>query len=818
MKILKFGGSSVGNPGRIKKVIEIIQNSAAENKKIAAVFSAFQGVTDQLINISKLASNGNSSYEEILKEIEKRHIAAAKELIDVKRQSSILASLKMNLNELDDVVHGVFLVKEISPRTLDFIMSFGERMSAYLIAEALKDKGTDAEFLDSRKLVKTDDNFGSARINFEATNKNISSYFKSNNKTQIITGFIGTTLNNETTTIGRGGSDYTASIFGAALNVDEIQIWTDVDGVLTANPTKVKKAFSLESITYEEAMELSHFGAKVIHPPTMQPAMNKKIPIRIKNTFSPDFAGTVIQEKNPEQSFAIKGISSIDNIALLRVQGSGMIGVAGIAQRIFGALARKYINIILITQASSEHSLCIAVLPQFAESARQAIKDEIKYEIRDNLINEPLVENDLSIIAIVGENMRRTPGISGKVFQALGRNGVNIVAIAQGSSELNISTVVSKANESKALNALHDAFFLSLTKSLHVFLAGTGLIGSTMLKQIQNQYEFLKKEYSLSINIAGLANSDKMYVDGNGIDIEQWKNKLSSEGTKSNINRFVKEMINLNLPNSVFVDCTSSDAVVAKYKSILDSAISIVTPNKKANSGSYSYYKDLRHSAFIHNVKFMYETNVGAGLPIIGTLQDLVTSGDKVLKIEGVLSGTLSYIFNSYTSGKKFSEIVAEAKEKGYTEPDPRDDLKGTDVARKLLILAREIGLQLELDDVKVENLVPEEARNSRSIDSFFNKLKKYDDSFEKRRSQAEAENKVLRYIAKLENGKAEIALQAVEKNHPAYLLNGSDNILIFTTKHYEIRPIVIKGPGAGADVTAAGVFADVIRIANYLS
>ncbi|MCL5029655.1 MAG: bifunctional aspartate kinase/homoserine dehydrogenase I [Bacteroidetes bacterium] len=818
MKILKFGGSSVGDAERIKNVIEILKQSIEENKKIAVIFSAFQKVTDNLIKMSQLAAAGNTEYLEYYKKLEQRHISTAQEILAIKTQSGILAQLKFTLNELEDVLHGVYLVKELSARTQDFILSFGERLSAFIIAHALIDRNIDSEFLDARNLIKTDEAFGGAKVDFELTYNNIKEHFKSHKKLQVITGFIGSTNINETTTLGRGGSDYSASIFGAALDVDEIEIWTDVDGVLTADPKKVKKAFPLKGMTYEEAMELSHFGAKVIHPPTMHPAMEKKIPIRIKNTFNPSFEGTVINGHTNNSNFSIKGISSIDDIALLRIQGGGMVGVAGIAQRIFSALAGKQINIILITQASSEHSLCLAVLPKFAAAAKKAIQQELHYEIKERLILDPIVETNLSIIAVVGENMRRTPGIAGKVFQALGKNGVNIIAIAQGSSELNISAVISRDDEAKTLNALHDAFFLSIAKTVNLFIVGTGLVGGTLLKQIDNQTEFLAREYLLNVKIIGLANSRKMLIDSNSIDPLNWDKRINEDGIKTNLDSLIEEMKKLNLPNSIFVDCTASDKVSLRYKEILDSSISVVTPNKRANASSFDYYIQLKQSAIKHNVRFLYETNVGAGLPIISTLNDLVSSGDKVIKIEGVMSGTLSYIFNSYTNGKTFSQIVKEAKEKGFTEPDPREDLNGMDVARKLLILARETGLSLELKDIKVENLVPEAARNTKSVDEFFEKLKEFDHEFEEKRKWAESKGNVLRYVALLENGKAEISLQEVNDKHPFYSLSESDNIFALTTKHYQNRPIVVKGPGAGADVTAAGVFADVIRISNYLS
>ncbi|MEJ2614948.1 MAG: bifunctional aspartate kinase/homoserine dehydrogenase I [Ignavibacteriaceae bacterium] len=818
MKILKFGGSSVGSSEKIKNVIDIITSTTKKKVKTAVVFSAFQGITDELIRISKLASTGNNKYQEFFNNLEQRHLSIAKDLIAVKKQSNILANIKLNLNELEEVIHGVFLVKELSPRTLDFILSFGERLSAYIIANALHDRGIPTEYLDSRELVKTDNSFGNAKVDFEQTTKQIKDYFRSHKRLQIITGFIGSTVNNETTTLGRGGSDYTAAIFGAALNASEIQIWTDVDGVMTADPRKVKNAFSLPHITYEEAMELSHFGAKVIHPPTIQPAFSRKIPIVIKNTFNPEFAGTLITNKPNSNKFTIKGLSSIDNIALIRIQGSGMIGVSGIAKRIFSALAGVKINVILITQASSEHSLCIAVLPQNAILAKKSIEKEFKFEIFENLVNEPIIEENVSIVAVVGENMRNYPGISGKVFQALGRNGINVVAIAQGSSELNISTVISREHESKALNALHDSLFLSKEKSVNIFLIGTGLIGGTLLNQIDTQINYLLNEFGLDFKVIGLANSRKMLIEHNGIDVKRWKDKLDTKGISTDLEKFIDNMRTLNLSNSVFIDCTASKIVVEKYPDILSSNISIVTPNKIANSVSYGFYQKLKQLALKHNVKFLYETNVGAGLPIIGTLKDLVSSGDEIQKIEGILSGTLSYIFNTFSKDKPFSEVVKLAKDKGYTEPDPREDLSGMDVARKLLILAREAGLMLELKDIKIEKILPVEVDKAKSVNDFFIKLKKYDKDFEHKREKAAAKGNLFRYIASLENSKAKISMQEVNTDHPFYFLSGIDNVIAFTTKYNQERPVVVKGPGAGAEVTASGVFADIIRAARYLS
>ncbi len=818
MKVLKFGGSSVGDPEKISSVIDIISSSQKDNKNITIVLSAFQGVTDQLIAMSRTAALGDRNYTEILKKINQRHIDAVKKLIKGRKQNALLKNVKIELDELEKVLYGISLVKELTPRTLDFISSFGERLSCLIITEALKAKNIKCRMLDARDIIKTNESFGSAKIKYEVTEKLIKNHFKKNKTIQVVTGFIASTINNETTTLGRGGSDYTASIIGAALQAKEIEIWTDVNGVMTADPRKVEKSFSIQSMTYEEAMEMSHFGAKVIHPPTMQPALNRKIPIRIRNTFNTSFKGTLIRDKSISKRFPIKGISSIDDISLLRIQGSGMVGVAGISSRIFAALARGDINVILISQASSEHSICIAILPKDALIAKRLIEEELHYEMRDELVNEIATENSYSIIAVVGENMRKTPGIAGKVFQSLGKNGINIAAIAQGSSELNISLVINKEDEAKALNALHDSFFFTASKSLNLFVVGTGLIGKTLFGLISKQKNILLQKQMIDINVIGIANSKSMFFDEKGCDINKFEENLSSSNEKMSIDLFIEKMKSFNLPNSIFVDNTSNTEIVKKYKNIFEANISIVTPNKKANSGKQKDYHLIKETAQNHNVMFLYETNVGAGLPIIGTIKDLINSGDVILKIEGILSGTLSYIFNNFDGDKKFSEIVMEANDKGYTEPDPREDLNGLDVARKLLILIREAGYKMEMNDIEVENLLPASVKKAVSVKDFFIKLSRFDDHFHQLKENAEKRGNVLRYIAKYEKGKGNISLCEIDKLHPFYNLFGSDNIVAFHTLHYKERPLVVKGPGAGADVTASGVFADIIRIANYLS
>lgn len=817
MKILKFGGTSVGSVESITTVCNILKKYQKNNQSFSVVFSAMSGITNEIIAMSKLAAEGKAEHQAILKQIEDKHVNAVKALIDVKVQSRVIANVKKLINELEDVLNSVLQLWELSLRTQDYLLSFGERLSAYIVSEYLKENGIPCEYLDARDVVKTDSNFGNAKVDFKTTEKNIKGYFENHKITQIITGFIASNEGGETTTLGRGGSDYTASIFAAAIGAEEIEIWTDVDGMMTADPRKVKRAFTLPALSYVEAMEMSHFGAKVIYPPTLQPAFNKKIPIWIKNTFNPDFEGTIISAKSRPSDFLIKGITSIQKIALVSLQGSGIMGVPGASARLFNALAKVKINIILITQASSEYSICFAIEPADSDKAKTAIETEFAQEILDKKVEKAHIENNLSIVAIIGDNMRHTSGISGKLFSSLGKNGINVIAIAQGSSELNLSVVIPEHDLNKALNSLHESFFYFDQNSLNLFVVGLGLIGKTLLQQIQKQAEFLLAKRLLKINVIAISNTRKMLFNTEGINLSLWDVDLDPQGESAALPDFVNQMVALNLPNSVFVDCTSSKEVIKHYEEILNASISIVTPNKLANSGNLLSYQKLRNSALKHGAKFLYETNVGAGLPVINTLQDLIFSGDDIIRIEGILSGTLSYIFNNFKGDKKFSDVVKEAKEKGFTEPDPRDDLNGMDVARKILILSREAGLEMELGDVQVENILPEACLKAKTVEEFFELLQQNNQVFAERRYKADSEGKVLRFIASLEQGKAKVTLQAVDSNHPFYSLSGSDNMIAFTTQRYKERPLVIKGPGAGAEVTAAGVFAEIISISNYL-
>lgn len=814
MKVLKFGGSSVSSAERIENVIQIIKEKFNGTTQLAVIVSAFGGVTDELIKISQCAAHGDMSYYEALLTLKNRHCDVTLSLLP-DSHSPVLEEINRFFKELNDALQGVLLIKELSNRTLDFIMSFGEKLSAYIISMAMKPVIPSATYLDARELIVTDRHFGEARVIYESTFQNIRARLAEGAILPIITGFIGASEKHETTTLGRGGGDYTASIVGSALNAAEIEIWTDVNGVMTADPRKVRQAFSISEMSYKEALEMSHFGAKVIHPPTIAPILKRNIPLRIKNTFSPNEPGTLISFQPQKQESLIRGISSIDHIALLRVEGSGMVGVCGVAMRLFGALAKKAINVILISQGSSEHSICLAIAPHFAELAKLAIEEEFILERQVGLIDQIVVEEGLSVVAIVGENMRNTPGIAGRLFGALGKNGINVVAMVQGSSEYNISVVVKKEDEAKALNVIHEEFFVSSTTTLNVFLVGTGLIGSTLLEQIQKQLPVLQKDYALDIRVAGLANSKKMYFDPNGLPLEDWKNLLECASEKMEISSYISRMKACNLINSIFVDCTAEEEIGNAYQSILESNISIVTPNKKANSGSYSTYQTLKQLSKGRGVKFYYETNVGAGLPIISTVINLLRSGDRIIKMEAILSGTLSYLFNTFSNGTSFSEALREAQRKGFTEPDPRDDLNGKDVMRKLLILARESGYPLEMDAIAIEPLIPDECFTASTVEEFYDKLENLNGMFDQMRKNAAEEGKVLRYVATLDAGNAKVALQALDAQHPFFHIEGSDNMIALTTERYRETPLVIKGQGAGAEVTAGEVFADIIRVAS---
>lgn len=814
MKILKFGGSSVANQENIQKVFQILKNQF-QQEEIAVVFSALGGVTEVLLQSAFKAKEGDKSYVEEIKVLETRHYDLVRKLIPIQQQSTVLTYVKVRFNELEDLFHGIFLIKECSLKTLDYVGSFGERLSAFVLAEALKVEGLPAHYLDAREVIRTNNRFGNAKVDFPLTNDLIQDYFHQHEGLKVITGFIASTEKGETTTLGRSGSDYTAAIFASALNAESLEIWTDVSGVMTSDPRLVYSAFTIPQLTYSEAMELSHFGAKVIFPATMQPAMRKGIPIYIKNTFAPEHPGTLINNDAPSGKL-IKGISSMSGISLLNIEGAGLIEVVGVSRRVFGALADAGINVVLISQASSEHSICVAIKTIDVPSAKEAIEKEFLYEIKNAEMDPVVVVSNMAVVAAVGENMKHNPGASGRMFQALGRNNVNVYAIAQGSSELNISAVVSQADLQKALNALHEAFFLSENKVLHVFLVGVGLIGKALIKMIALQRKKLQKENDLDIQIHGIANSRYMAFDEDGFDLHNCPSPEDAKGSKPmDLHKFISQMEEMNFSNTVFVDCTASQEVSEVYEHVLEAKIAIVTPNKKANSSSLENYKALKKLAYKRGVKFLYETNVAAGLPVISTLQDLMLSGDKVLRIEAVLSGSMNYIFSELEKGAPFSEVVKIAKEKGYTEPDPRDDLSGMDVGRKILILGREAEQDLQFDDISIQSMVPEDCVDIENVEAFLEKLKSHDEEFARLLEEAKAKGEKLRFMATLENGKAKVGLNSLDSTHPFYTLKGSDNMILFTTERYHDYPMIIRGPGAGADVTAAGVFADVIRIGN---
>lgn len=815
MKVLKFGGTSVGNVDSVKAVLNIVKHAYDKGEKPLVVLSAMAGVTNLLTKMAENAAE-RIPFDEDLKIVEERHFEVVKKLIAVKYQNPVFTKLKLMLNELEDILQGISALRELSLQSKDLVVSFGERLSNYMVSKIMEQDVAQALYIDASHYIKTDSNFGHAHINEELTNQLIRSLGQTHaDKLVFVTGFIGSNEQGRITTLGRGGSDYTAAILGSVLQASAIEIWTDVNGMLTADPRIVKKAFSQPTLSYNEAMELSYFGAKVIYPPTMIPAFLKKIPIVIRNTFEPEFPGTVIQFESGKSAYPIKGISSIADISVINVSGSGMIGKSGFSGRLFTLLAREQINVVLITQSSSEHSITFAVHPSDATKAVQLIKAEFELELEANKLVLPTVENGLSVLAIVGENMKRTPGMSGRLFHALGRNGINVRAIAQGSSELNISVIIERENMAKALNTVHDAFFAELKKTVYVFSLGTGNIGATLLKQIQEQYDFLVENNDLEIKIAGISNSRKMIFDAKGVDLANWRTTLEEQGEVADLSGFVERMKEMNLPNCVFVDNTASPLPTTYYLEAFKSNISVVTCNKIANSGSYEQYTALHETARKYGVDFFYETNVGAGLPIVRVLKDLMLSGDRIVRIEAILSGTISYIFNNFTGEASFYDVVKKAQELGYTEPDPRDDLGGVDFMRKMLILARDAGHVIEPSDVDLGAILPQACLEAASVDDFYAELLKADHYFNALKEEAESQKKVIRYIGKLEDGKVAIALEMVDENHPFYALSGSDNIISFTTERYKERPLVVKGPGAGAEVTAAGVFADLVNVGS---
>ncbi len=809
MKVLKFGGTSVGTSDSILKVKKIVED---QKEQVVVVVSAVGGVTDQLIKAANFAKEGENICFDVLSEVKEKHYNIIGELFPLDIAQTIKYKTDQLFDEVSTIIKGVYMLKEITAKSEAIISSFGERVSSFIISELFEE----GKLFESQNYIVTDKVFGKDTVDFEETEKRLSEVKDELVQVNVFPGFIAKNKKNEITTLGRGGSDYTAAIIAATYDASVLEIWTDVNGFMTADPRIISRAYCIDQLSYSEAMELSHFGAKVIYPPTILPVYKKSIPILIKNTFNPEAQGTLINdEKEPLKDKKIKGISSIKDVSLLTIQGIGMIGVTGIAMRLFKSMAQENINVILISQASSENSISIIIESSVANKAVKLVEEEFEAEIALNQINNITVENEMAVIAIVGENMKHTTGISGKLFNSMGRNGVNIYAIAQGASELNISFVVKGKDLKKGLNTVHEAFFLSPFTVINLFLIGTGTVGKMLIEKINNQSEKLLNENKLRIRVAGITNSRKMMLNPQGLATNEILTDLMEEGDEANLDLYTQKIKEYNLANSIVVDCTANATIASIYQGLLESNISVVTANKIATSSEYELYQNLKSTALNKGVKFLFETNVGAGLPIIAPLNNLVMSGDKILKLEAVLSGTLNYIVNTVNEDKPLSDVIQEAKEKGFSEPDPRIDLSGTDVVRKILILAREAGYEMEQSDIDVVPFVPQKYMDCPSLDEFMTEIKEYDSVFEQKRKELVSQGQKLRYGAKLENGKATVGFIEIDSTHPFFDLEGSNNIILINSEHYKEHPMQIKGYGAGADVTAAGVFADIIKVAN---
>jgi len=815
MKVLKFGGTSVGSSKNISKVIKIVkEESASEN--IVVVVSAVGGITDKLLTAADKAINKDQSYKENFEALRLKHIEVIDGLLSGEVHEATTDIVLEHLSRLGKLLDGVYLINELSPKITDKLLSFGELISSLIIYEAMKSKGLNVQLKNSQNLIVTDSNFTNAAVNFEETNSNITTYLENNQKmVTILPGFISKSEHDEITTLGRGGSDYTAAIIAAALNVSVLQIWTDVSGMFTSNPKMVKHAKPIAKLSYLEAIELSHFGAKVLYPPTVQPVLRKNIPLLIKNTLAPEDAGTLITKVVENGSkFPIKGISNINNVSLLTLQGNGMVGIPGFSKRLFETLAHSKINVIIITQASSEHSICIGVSDSDALAAKAVIDKEFENEISLFKIDPLVIESNLSIVAVVGDKMKSHQGISGKMFSTLGKNNVNIRVIAQGASERNISAVISESDVKKALNCLHEQFFEEQTKQVNLFIAGVGNVGKSLINQINQQKKYIKSTLKIKIKVIALSNSKTMVFDENGLDVSNWE-VLLKNGQPTEPMAFFEAAKELNLRNSIFIDITANEAIANTYAHYLKQSIAVVACNKIACSSAIENYKELKQLSHKYNVPFLFETNVGAGLPVIDTLKNLIVSGDNVNTINAVLSGSLNFIFNNFNKNNTFHDVVKQAQAEGYTEPDPRIDLSGVDVARKLLILARESGEMLEMDDIQNEAFLPKECMEANSVDAFYETLKTHEALFQKLFANAEENNCQLKYVAEFKDGASKVGLKEIPVGHPFYNLEGKDNIVMFYTNRYSDQPMIIKGAGAGSEVTASGLFADIIRISN---
>lgn len=809
MKVLKFGGTSVGSANSILNLRKIVEGQGLPT---VVVVSALGGVTDLLIKTARLAADGREDYRLLFDGIVTRH----HEMIDAvitEGRDTLIAETDSLLNELSSIYQGVYLIRDLSPKTQAAIVSYGERLSSRIVSRLIEG----SELHDSRSFIKTERKHGRSVLDSELTRRLVCEEFtreKLDGRIHVVPGFISSDKHTgEVTNLGRGGSDYTASIIAASLDAEALEIWTDVDGFMTADPRVIPTAYTINSLSYVEAMELCNFGAKVIYPPTIYPVCVKNIPIWVKNTFNPEAPGTIIRDKIEDDRKPIKGISSISGTSLITVTGLSMVGVIGVNRRIFAALADNGISVFMVSQASSENSTSIGVRDEDADEAIRVLDHEFAKEIDEGAMFPMHAESGLATVAIVGENMKHTPGIAGKLFGTLGRSGISVIACAQGASETNISFVVHGDFLRKSLNVIHDSFFLSEYKELNLFICGVGTVGGMLIEQIRSQQEKLRQTHRLKLNVVGIASSRRAVFNRAGIDLADYR-ELLDQSPESDIARLRDEVVGMNIFNSVFVDCTASKDVASLYQTFLDHNISVVAANKVAASSSYDIYRRLKDTALARGVKYLFETNVGAGLPIIGTINDLLSSGDRILKIEAVLSGTLNFIFNAISAEVPFSETVRLAKELGYSEPDPRIDLSGQDVVRKLVILTREGGYKAEQADVEKHLFIPEDLFNG-SIEDFWRRLPELDADFEERRKVLEAESKRWRFVARMEMGRMSVGLEAVDSRHPFYGLEGSNNIVLLTTERYKEYPMLIQGYGAGAEVTAAGVFANIMSTVN---
>lgn len=809
MKVMKFGGTSVGS---VKSILAVKQIVESVQEPVIVVVSALGGITDKLIKTSKLAVAQDAAFEQEYNEIVKRHHDMIDEVITTPAEhDQLLATIDGMLGDLRKILQGIYLIGDLSAKTHNVIVSYGERMSS-LIASTLIDG---AQWFNSLDLIKTEQKQNKCVLAADATNQLIRDAFAQQPKVSLMGGFISTDIKTgEITNLGRGGSDYTAAILAAALDADLLEIWTDVDGFMTADPRVISHAYVINELSYVEATELCNFGAKVVYPPTIYPVCHKNIPILIKNTFNPQAPGTIIKETISAEEKPIKGVSSINDTSLITLTGLGMVGVIGVNKRIFTTLANHGISVFLVAQASSENSTSIGMRSEDAQVAEKALNEEFAKEIARGEISPVKVIDDLATVAVVGENMKQTPGIAGKLFGTLGRNGISVLACAQGAQETNISLVIKKKYLKKALNVIHDSFFLSEYQVLNLFICGIGTVGGSLIDQIRTQQQKLMHERGLKLHVVGVANGHYALFDREGIDLNTYREDMKTKGVVSTPQVLVENIVGMNIFNSVFVDCTASAAIAGIYEELLNNNVSVVAANKIAASSDYENYYRLKQAARHAGVKFLFEANVGAGLPIINTINNLITSGDKIVKIEAVLSGTLNYIFNELSAQTPLSETIRKAKAEGYSEPDPRVDLSGKDVIRKLVILAREAGYELNQEDVEARLFIPDSYFEG-SIEEFWNRIGELDADFEAKRKALEAENKRWRFVAKLENGKGEVSLTAVTAEHPFYVLEGSNNIILLNTERYSEYPMLIQGYGAGASVTAAGVFADIMSIAN---